>query len=259
MRANYHTHTWRCNHATGTERQYIEAARDNGIEILGFSDHTPYLFPGDHYSHFRMYPYQLDDYVDTLLALKEEYKGRVQVHVGLELEYYPGLLPKLLPLLRERPIEYLILGQHLLGDEIGPQGMEHYCGNPTRDRTLLKRYVNQVTEAMNSGLFTYLAHPDLFYFLGDAKFYRQQMRQLCREANRCNIPLEINLWGAIERRHYPTEIFWQEAAEENCKVILGRDAHNTKCFYDQRSMKQGVDLVEKYQLQLLETVPLTAI
>ena len=41
--------------------------------------------------------------------------------------------------------------------------------------------------------------------------------------------------------------------------VLVRDAHNTKCFYDQRSMKQGLDLVEKYRLQLLETVQLTAI
>ena len=45
MRANYHAHTWRCSHAKGTERDYVEAALDRGLEILGFSDHTPYPFP----------------------------------------------------------------------------------------------------------------------------------------------------------------------------------------------------------------------
>ena len=41
MYANYHTHTWRCNHARGTERDYIEQAIASGVKILGFSDHTP--------------------------------------------------------------------------------------------------------------------------------------------------------------------------------------------------------------------------
>lgn len=41
MIANYHTHTWRCNHAVGTEREYVERAIEGGLKILGFSDHTP--------------------------------------------------------------------------------------------------------------------------------------------------------------------------------------------------------------------------
>ncbi len=41
MLCNLHTHTWRCHHATGTERAYVEAAIQGDIKILGFSDHTP--------------------------------------------------------------------------------------------------------------------------------------------------------------------------------------------------------------------------
>ena len=54
MIANYHTHTPRCNHAVGTEREYVENALEAGLQILGFSDHSPYIFPGDYYSGFRM-------------------------------------------------------------------------------------------------------------------------------------------------------------------------------------------------------------
>lgn len=46
MIANYHTHTPRCNHAVGSEEEYVQQALKAGIKILGFSDHTPYLFPG---------------------------------------------------------------------------------------------------------------------------------------------------------------------------------------------------------------------
>ena len=41
LKANYHAHTWRCQHAYDTEREYIEAAIAMGIEIFGFSDHVP--------------------------------------------------------------------------------------------------------------------------------------------------------------------------------------------------------------------------
>ena len=252
MRANYHTHTPRCNHAVGTEIEYVEKAIENGFEILGFSDHSPYFFPGEYYSRFRMRPEKLSDYVQTVLKLKEEYGDRLQIHLGLELEYYPSLLPQLLPLLREYPFEYLLLGQHLLGDEIG----EHYSGHPTDSEELLKRYCHQVMDGMNTGLYTYLTHPDLFWFTGSENVYRRYMHQLCREAKSCAMPLEINLLGMVEERHYPCQLFWQIAAEENCPVVMGLDAHCPQMFGWDPYKQRGMEIVERYGLELLETVPL---
>ena len=37
MRFNLHTHTFRCRHASGTEREYIENAIRSGMDLLGFS------------------------------------------------------------------------------------------------------------------------------------------------------------------------------------------------------------------------------
>ena len=90
MIANYHTHTWRCNHASGTERQYVDNALKAGLRILGFADHAPYIFPNGYYSHFRMKLSQLQDYGDTVLKLREDYAGQIQIPLGLEIEYYPG-------------------------------------------------------------------------------------------------------------------------------------------------------------------------
>ena len=89
MIANYHTHTWRCNHATGTERQYVENALTAGLQILGFSDHSPYFFPGDYYSDYRMYVHQTEEYFRTMTDLKAEYAGQIDLHIGVEAEYYP--------------------------------------------------------------------------------------------------------------------------------------------------------------------------
>lgn len=71
MIANYHTHTWRCRHADGTEREYVERTIEGGLKILGFSDHSPYPFPDGYDSGMRMRLDQVEGYVDTVLALKK--------------------------------------------------------------------------------------------------------------------------------------------------------------------------------------------
>ena len=91
MFANYHTHTFRCHHATGTEREYIEAAIAEGIKVLGFSDHIPCLFPDGHQSGFRVQTEDTEDYFTVLRALRKEYKDDIEIHIGFESEYYPEL------------------------------------------------------------------------------------------------------------------------------------------------------------------------
>lgn len=36
LKANYHAHTWRCQHAYDTEREYIEAAISMELKFLDF-------------------------------------------------------------------------------------------------------------------------------------------------------------------------------------------------------------------------------
>ena len=252
MRANLHTHTWRCNHAKGRETDFIAAAIEQRFDILGFADHTPWFFPGEYYSGFRMRPELLHNYCATVNHLRKQYAGKLQISLGLELEYYPGLLPRLLPFLRDQGIEYLLLGQHFVGDEIG----EHYSGAPTGDAAILRRYCIQSAEAMQTGLFTYFAHPDLFYFTGEDRVYRRYMRQLCREAKSCGLPLEINLLGSWSGRNYPDRRFWELAAEEGCQAVLGWDAHAPEHLTMPEEERQARAMARELGIPLLDTVPL---
>lgn len=252
MIANYHTHTWRCNHATGQEEAYVQAALKRKFEILGFSDHTPYCFPGGYESWFRMMLNQLQDYCNTVLSLRQKYAGQIEIPLGVELEYYPALFPNLLPELQDAGIEYMLLGQHFIGNEIN----EHYSGNATGDPVILKRYCEQCMDAMQTGLFTYFAHPDLIHFQGDETLYRQQMRRMCREAKSCGLPLELNMLGKWSGRHYPNPVFWESAAEEGCDVILGCDAHAPEHLLKTDAEHELANLAHGLGLNLLEKVPL---
>lgn len=255
MIANYHTHTWRCNHATGTEEEYVQSALGRGIRILGFSDHTPYPFPGDYCSSFRMRMELLDGYIDTVEALRRDHRDQIEIHLGLEAEYYPAYFQELLAILRDSPMEYLILGQHFVGNEIG----EHYSGAPTADPKILQRYCNQVIEAMQTGLFTYLAHPELIHFEGEHRVYQENMRRICKEAKCCGIPLEINLLGLGTGRHYPNRTFLELAAEEGCAVILGCDAHEPEALADTAIENRALAMAGEFGLEVLDTVSLRPI
>lgn len=252
MIANYHTHTWRCNHAEPGESRYVRAAMERGLKILGFSDHTPYPFPSGHMSTFRMGVDQLPGYCQCIQNLQKEYAGKIQIEIGLEAEYYPKYFSELTAILRDTPVTYLLLGQHFTGSET--DGV--YSGAPTGDIHILKAYCNQARDAMQTGLFTYFAHPDLVRFTGSDKAYRQEMSGLIREAKSCGIPLEINLLGLSDGRHYPSCRFLELAAQEGCPVILGCDAHEPAALLDTALEAKALAMIQQYGLAVLDTVPL---
>ena len=254
MIANYHSHTWRCSHATGTEREYVLASRSRGMEIYGFSDHTPYPFPWYHVSWFRMKQEQLAEYVETIMSLRREFPD-IQIPVGLEAEYYPKYFPELRSLLKDSGIEYLLLGQHYLDNEIGA----HYSGNATGDESLLKQYCAQTRDALQTGCYTYFAHPDLLHFKGSTAVYESHIRGLCREARSCGIPLEVNLLGLERGKHYPDIRFWRVAAEENCSVILGCDTHDPASLKSFASEEKARTMIEGLGLKLLDRAELRPI
>ncbi len=253
MIANYHTHTPRCNHADGREERYVLRAMEGGFTELGFSDHTPYFFdePG-YYSSFRMRPEQLEDYVATLLELRKSYSDRIKLFIGLETEYYPRLFPRLLEFLGQFPLDYLILGQHALYNET--EGI--FSPRPTSDQRLLDQYRGQSLEALESGLFSYFAHPDLFCFTGDPKAYERHVRIICRRVMELGLPLEFNLLGYSEGKHYPDPVFWRIVGEEGCQVVLGSDAHRPADTWNPTLIARAEALLSGFGITPVDTVSL---
>lgn len=252
MYANYHTHTPRCHHAQGAPREYIENAVKSGIKILGFSDHVPYPFGNGYVSSTKMSVEETKEYVEELLALKEEYRDRIQLLIGYEAEYYPACFEAMLENIGRYPCDYLILGQHFLNNEYdGP-----YCGTLTEDKDRLTRYVDQVLAAVSTGKFSYIAHPDLLQYRGDEGFYREEMRRLCEGAKAFSVPLEINFLGIMDGRHYPDERFWAVVQEVGNDVVLGCDAHSPEVFLKPDLEQRALELAGRFELHPQRTISL---
>jgi len=250
MDYNYHTHTFRCMHATDNERSYIQKAIEAGIRHLGFSDHAPFIFPDGHESFYRVPMRLVKDYFDTLCALREEFRDRISIHIGFEMEYYPAYFDEMLDIATRAGAEYLILGQHFIANE---QVTDTRPSLPTEDPARLIEYTDCLVAAMKRGVFTYIAHPDLMRYTRDDNIYRREVERTCRAAIETNTPLEINFLGIREGRHYPLKMtrFWQIAGGLGAPVTVGFDAHNARAAGDIASLPTAMDMVKRYGLNYI--------
>lgn len=256
MTENYHTHTARCRHATGTEREYIETAIERGLRVLGFSDHCPQFFPGEFYSNFRMRPEEADGYIQTLCDLRKEYRQDIDIKIGFETEYYPEIFGDFLKFVEPYELDYLILGQHFIDNEYDTHIYAYSYGNTPE---ILKKYVDQCLEALSTGKFSYIAHPDLLVFNGDEGIFKKEYRRLCEGAKKHNIPLEINFLGLGAGRAYPTEEFFSIAKEVGNDIIFGADAHSPDDVCNPNVLETAKAFADKLGIVPIETLSLRKI
>ena len=217
-------------HAQGEDEAFVQAALEGGFGEIGFADHGPWPFPDGFVSRSRMTCPQLPGYIASLQELKRRYADRIRVRIGLESEYYPCYRDHML---REKDagIEYFILGQH----NVEPENVCPYVPSVSRDDEVVLRYADAVVKGICTGLFTYVAHPDLF--MGPRRAPEDFTRaceeaadMICQAAREQGMPLEYNLLGLMNEmdgcpRGYPSAPFWEYARKHHNDVILGVDAH----------------------------------
>lgn len=248
MDYNLHTHTTRCSHAEGTEREYIEKAISAGIKLMGFSDHFPWKNDDGEEFFYRVPIADAEEYIETVKSLAEEYKDKIEIKVGFEIEYIPGQFDEMVEYARRLGCEYLILGQHFV---LGQPDV-FWSTSKTEDTDILKEYVDCVIKGIKSGFITYLAHPDMINFVGDESIYYEEMKRVCEASKECNVPIEINFVGVRLNRNYPNPKFWKIAGEVGCPVVFGFDAHDVAAAGDRASIEIAMEYVEKFNLNLLK-------
>jgi len=117
---------------------------------------------------------------------------------------------------------------------------------------------------MESGLFKYIAHPDIILrsYRVEGPFRESIVRCICEAAERTHTPLELNMEGMRKKvehnnvwtdDYYPLPYFWNIASEYNIDVIIGGDYHNPEDMFLDYD-KYGFDFVNKFHLHLIDKV-----
>ena len=265
QRFNIHTHTARCGHADGTDVQYVNSAIEAGFQILGFSEHIP--FEEIRIKGARMFMEQKDEYLLSIRKLQQQFKGKIEIKVGFEVEYLEDHLDYLKQVKEE--CDYLILGQHLKYVHSQNEFYDYDCYCSDEDLFI---YVEQIEAALQHDLVTYVAHPD-YFMLG-----RRQFSEVCREAAHriarisldYDVPLEINLNGFRygkkcyqfdnkdnkyeERYAYPFREFWEIVSTYGCQVLYGYDAHSPIAFLEKDREYKAHEIIDGLELRFVENI-----
>lgn len=262
VKHNYHTHTYRCNHANGSDEDYVLAAIKNNYKTLGFSDHM--MVPGVDYDTWTRGTFaEFPGYVSSLRHLKQKYQDVIDIKLGMECEYFPELDSFLRGLLVNNELDYLVFANHY--KNFDGSSFSGYYGYATSDADVLE-YTISATQALKTGLFSVFAHPDLFMARIEewTPVIEECAYMLCETAKELNIPLEVNQGGIrysignkmdIKKRYmYPYKRFWEIAKKVGNQVIIGVDAHNPKDF-GHEAVKLSYQFVEDLGLKLIEKLP----
>lgn len=244
---NYHSHTYRCGHADldMKDEEYVEAYIKMGFTKMAFTDHCPEKVKIDKRENMRMGYEERKGYLESIKKLKDKYSNQIEIQSGYEVEYLPGEEENLRELKQET--DKLILGQHFVYDD--DKNLKIHGKHDFSDEELL-RYAKYIEQAMKIEIPDIIAHPDI-YMLRRNKFGKIEEKvahNICKAAEKYNIPLEINLNNIFAKTYYenkklnnepiekqkeklknvvyPNKKFWEIVTKYNIGVIYGIDTHH---------------------------------
>jgi histidinol-phosphatase (PHP family) len=226
--ADYHMHTPLCKHAAGPMEAYVERAIELGLREIGFSDHNP--LPGGRSAEVRMEEAELDYYVERVQELQYRYRGKIEVLLGLELDYLEGLEWYFERQISRYPWDYIIGSVHYLDADCRQSSWPRQYGGDVG--ALYARYFELVRKLVRSGLCDIIAHLDLPKRTGRAPGEREaaEITRTLELIAQCGLCLEVNTSGY---RHaelpvpepYPGLPVVEQAWRMGIALVVNSDAH----------------------------------
>lgn len=224
--ADYHVHTPLCLHAAGWPVEFAARAVELGLDELGFADHNP--MP-ERFDGWRMLREDLPRYLEEVEKAREAFP-QLTIRLGLECDFLAGREHWIEELRTMADWDFFIGSVHYLNDgtEVDhPQALKRYADGETG--AIWEAYWKTYRRAIASGLFDFMAHPDLpkkFGFVppGDLRRYFEPSVAALAETG---TPFEINTagWRKPCAEQYPSRTFLDLAAAAGVPLLINSDAH----------------------------------
>jgi len=228
---DYHMHTPRCNHATGSIMEYAQAAVDAGLTEIGMSDHSP--MPGDFDKAWRMHRCELAGYIEEVVQARDAFSDRLTIRFGLEADFHPGTESYVADMIASHNWDYVIGSVHYIGD----WGFDNPDCIQTWDRWQVEdaytAYFELVAASAATGMFDIIGHPDLIKKFGHRAPTGNQAVLQAEEAMlqavlASGAALEISSAGLRKpvAEIYPHQRMIKRAAALGIAFAFGSDAHS---------------------------------
>lgn len=230
---DHHTHTARCGHAVGEAREYVEAALAAGLGAIAVTDHVPMFWRPrpERDPRLAMRLDELGDYVAEVLALRAEYRGRIEVLLGIEADFVPGCEGELRRLLAPYPFDLVLGSVHWLGDWLvdGPDSIARFERGQDEVDAIWRAYADAVVAAASSGLFDVLTHLDLPKKFGHRPRlpYAGRQAEVVRAVAASGCAVEVSSGGLRKPvgEPYPALDLLRDLHTAGVPLVLSSDAH----------------------------------
>jgi histidinol-phosphatase (PHP family) len=208
--------------------RYLAAAEEAGIAEIGCSEHVYRFREALELWRHPFWEEQAQDDLDSYCA----FVRTTPLRLGLEVDFVPGAEDRTQTLVDGRGLDYVIGSVHFVGDRAVDHGdwdIWSVRGDPD---DVWRRYFETVGEAVRSGLFDILAHPDLVKMWGrarpqpdrDLRFHYEPAVEAIAETG---IAVEVSTAGLRKPvgEIYPAPAFAQMCLEAGASFTLSSDAH----------------------------------
>lgn len=219
---------------------FVEEAVAEGFASYGISSHAPFPVA----NNCNMHRERLADYLDEFHRLKSLYASKIELYVGLEIDFLDDTFNPSIPYFQELPLDYRIGSVHYI---VTPDGTPiDTDGSPDRFRGYVDTYFGgDVDEAVRRfyrssfrlielGGFDFLGHLDKIGLnaslyrpgLDREAWYRRLVNDYLEAIASRHLLVEINTKAFATRgRFFPSEDCFEQMHRLGIRVVVNSDAH----------------------------------
>lgn len=218
-----HSHTPLCRHAEGEPEAYAEVAARRGLTGIVVTCHNP--MPDGWGAGVRMLETEFGQYLELVARAREAMRGRVDVRLGLECDYVPGMEGYLEKQIASAPLQYVLGSVH---PHLSSYRKTYWKGNVRETQRL---YFEHLALAAKTGLFDTIAHPDLIKMAlaeaWDYELLRPDVLTCLDVIARTGMAMELNTSGLTKApaEMNPGPRMLRDMRERGIPLVLGADAH----------------------------------
>ena len=199
--------------------------------MIGISDHSPYFGnPLDHpQPGIAMAKSEFPAYIQEVLTLKEEYKDRIEVLLGVESDFFAKHAEVYRSVYEQYPFDYIIGSIHAV-EGVSIFNRNRWKKLNEQEKIATKAaYYEQIILSAKSGMFDILGHIDAMkgYYPEFVDIPAPSIDQALQVIADCDVAIEINTSGSTKDcgGWYPSDDLLARALHYGVKVTFGSDAH----------------------------------
>ncbi|KJS21051.1 MAG: hypothetical protein VR72_12065 [Clostridiaceae bacterium BRH_c20a] len=219
MLVDYHVHALGHAHREHSLEElipFLDVALKRNLQEIGFADHDRYL----------------DSLNFNLYKELQELYPKINIRVGLEIDYYPGKLEEIKKIRTSHPFDYVIGSVHYIDEWMFDADKEKQRFEEWDIDELYTRYLSLVIEAANTGLFPLIGHLDLLKIFGNRpkKSIAETFNPYLRDLEKTGVVIELNTngWYKPINELYPAPELLELCFQANLPITLSSDAHHAE-------------------------------